>query len=231
MRSNGRPKATIPPTGPRPFIVVQAFARNQEDGQLFSAAEPRHFANEGRAVSCAEELARRYAGVVAWRRDDDADGSHGEPTIFFTRGELPDLEMPVRRPAGPDDEAPSPSSHAGKDGDEPTWMGMQLPAASAWQPFHLAFQKLYLSHPNPDLLAVFTAFENRRIVVLPPEAARLVQRELPAYRLRACGRPPSSMVCLELGHRLQMDTTWFSVSDDERAQRRLATNSAESPAT
>jgi hypothetical protein len=69
-------------------------------------------------------------------------------------------------------------------------------------------------------LAVFTSIENRRIVLLPPEAAALVAKELPAYPLGPCARPPGSEVSLELGHSLQIDTTWFEVSAEER-QRRL----------
>ncbi len=105
---------------------------------------------------------------------------------------------------------------------EPTWMGFQLVAAAHWQAFHQAFVALYHREPDKDLLAIFTALENRRIVVLPPAAATLVQRELPRYRLRPCPRPPGKMLQLELGHRLQLDTTWFEVSDEERRARMAA---------
>ena len=105
---------------------------------------------------------------------------------------------------------------------EPTWMGFQLRAAADWQAFHRAFCALYRQHPEQDLLAIFTALENRRIVVLPPAAAALVAHNLPRYKLRPCPRPPGSMLSLELGHRLQLDTTWFELSEKERGARMAA---------
>ena len=101
-------------------------------------------------------------------------------------------------------------------------MGFQLSAAAHWQAFHQAFAALYHQQADQDLLAIFTALENRRIVVLPPAAAALVQRELPRYRLRPCPRPPGKMLALELGHRLQLDTTWFELSAEERQARMAA---------
>ena len=108
---------------------------------------------------------------------------------------------------------------------EPTWMGFQLPAAAHWRKFHLAFYALYRDHPVRDLLAIFTALENRRIVVLPPLAAELVAEHLPRYPLRPCPRPPGSMLQLELGHRLQLDTTWFELPAEERRERMKQTPS------
>lgn len=196
-------------------VAVQAFRRN-EDGELEPVSQPREYPGEAVAIARARDLMSQCAGVVVWKRDASADdGEPGEPIVLFALGDVPDLDMP--RPAEP--------PPARVESDELSWMGLQLPAAAEWQPFLNAFLALYREQADVELLAVFTSLWNRRVVVLPPLAAHLVARELPAYPLRACGMPPSDMVCLELGHQLQADTTWFAISDAERASRRLAAKS------
>ena len=110
-------------------------------------------------------------------------------------GQLPDLDMPIRQDELDDDDG----------GRDLKWRGFQLAKAADWQAFHQAFLKLYRKQVDRELLAVFTAIENRRIVVLPPEAAALVAKELPSYPLGPCARPPGSALSLELGHSLQLD--------------------------
>lgn len=205
----GRPKGSRDQV----VIVVQAFAADA-DGEMVPAAKPRKMPDERQAIAHARDLAQRYAGVAAWklRISPDAD-EPGDAEVFFAHGRLPDLDMPMREGAA--DEPPT--AEAGHDASG--WMGFQLRAAADWQGFYRAFLRLYEQHPEKDLLAVFTALENRRIVVLPPESARLVQRAMPQYPLRPCPRPPGAMLSLELGHRLQLDTIWFELSAEERQRR------------
>lgn len=226
MRARARSSGTVPAIKAQTLIVVQAFEANDE-GEIVPATQPVEMPDERRAVARAKELALRYVGAIAWKRLARPDeGEFGDPEVLFSRGRLPDLDMPVR----PEDEVedlslvdpPVPRDGDGGGDSEATWMGMQLPAAADWQAFHQAFLEVYLGQEDRDLLAVFTAIENRRIVVLSPEAAKLVLHELPTYSLRACARPPGEMLCLELGHNLQLDTTWFELPAEERQQRHTA---------
>jgi hypothetical protein len=208
MPSHGRPTGAMPQT----VIIVQAFEADAE-GEVVPATRPRRMADERQAIAHGRELAGRHGGVAAWtlRVSPDAD-EPGGGEIFFMRGQLPDLDLPVREGAGEEAPVPRPADPSG-------WMGFRLDKAADWQGFHQAFLRLYHQQPDTDLLAIFTALENRRIVVLPPEAARLVQRAMPQYTLRPCPRPPGSMLSLEVGHRLQLDTGWFELSASERQKR------------
>lgn len=223
MPTSARSTKTAPQIKAQTLIVVQAFKRNK-DGEIVPAMEAREMPDERRAIARAKELSLEHVGAIAWRRDAKPDeGEFGDPIVLFSRGELPDLDMPVRQDdlEGNDagDVEPPPENGGGDGPGGPTWMGFQLEAARDWQAFHKAFYELYRKQPERELLAVFTALENRRIVVLPPLAAALVARELPTYPLRACARPPGNMLSLELGHSLQLDTTWFELSEAERQRR------------
>lgn len=209
-----RSTGTLPQAKAQTLIVVQAFKRNEE-GELVPAIQAQEALDERRGIERARQLSLDYAGAIAWKRDANPDeGEFGNPVVLYARGQLPDLDMPVRVEDGGAEEGSAEAQEA-----EPGWMGMQLPAASDWKPFRDAFFALYRQQEDTDLLAIFTALENRRIVLLPPEAAKLVQRELPRYQLRPCERPPSDMISLELGHSLQLDTTWFDLSAEERQRR------------
>lgn len=215
MRSRARSNGTVPAIKAQTLIVVQAFKANAE-GEIVPAIQPMEMPDERRAIARAKELALRHDGAIAWKRLAKPDeGEFGDPEVLFSRGRLPELDMPVRR--GDDEDLAQADAPAPRD--ESTWMGFQLAAAADWQAFHQAFLKAYLGHEDRDLLALFTAIENRRIVVLSPEAAKLVQRERLAYQLVACERPPTEMISLELGHSLQLDTTWFDLPAEERQHR------------
>ena len=215
---------TVPQPKTRTLIVVQAFTRN-EDGDIVPATEPREMPDAARAIARAKELSLEHTGAIAFSRIVNPDeGEFSDPTVLFSRGALPDLDMPVRQDELDDDNGGDPPDGSGGDDDDDggrdmKWRGFQLAKAADWQAFHQAFLKLYRKHADRELLAVFTAIENRRIVLLPPKAAALVAKELPAYPLGPCARPPGSEVSLELGHSLQLDTTWFEVSAEERQKR------------
>ncbi|RYE60280.1 MAG: hypothetical protein EOP20_02955 [Hyphomicrobiales bacterium] len=221
-----RSTGTVPQLKTQTLVVVQAFTRS-EDGDIVPATEPREMPDAARAIALAKELSLEHAGAIAFSRIVNPDeGEFSDPTVLFSRGALPDLDMPVRQDELDDDNGGDPPDGGGEDDDdddgsrELKWRGFQLAKAANWQAFHQEFLKLYRRQADRDLLAVFTSIENRRIVLLPPEAAALVAKELPAYPLGPCARPPGSEVSLELGHSLQIDTTWFEVSAEER-QRRL----------
>jgi hypothetical protein len=220
-----RSTGTVPQIKTQTLFVVQAFDRNA-DGEVVPATEAREMPDAARAIARAKELSLEHAGAIAFSRMVNPDeGEFSEPTMLFSRGALPDLDMPVRQDELDDNNGGDPPDGSDDDDDDDDsgrdlkWRGFQLAKAADWQAFHRSFLKLYLSLENRDLLAVFTAIENRRIVLLPPEAAALVAKELPAYPLGPCARPPGSEVSLELGHSLQLDTTWFEVSAEERQKR------------
>lgn len=74
------------------LIVLMAFD-STEDGELLPAFEAREMPDERRAVATAKELARRHAGVIAWKRDaDPAAGEFGPSEELYRAGEIPDLD-------------------------------------------------------------------------------------------------------------------------------------------
>ena len=190
------------------LIVVQAFDRNDE-GEIVPATEAREMPDVARAVARAKVLSLQHAGAIAFSRIVNPDeGEFSDPTVLFSRGLLPDLDMPIREEELDSVDAAATAEPEFSDGDgdgASTWVGFKLEAASDFQPFHRAFLALYRKQPDRDLLAVFTSIENRRVVILPPAAAALVARELPNYQLGSCPRPPGEALSLELGHSLQLD--------------------------
>lgn len=69
-----------------------AFDLDDHD-QAVQAFKPRLAASEAAAVEEAEELMRKHAGVVVWRRDNDpVVGEEGEPEVVFTVGRVGDFD-------------------------------------------------------------------------------------------------------------------------------------------
>lgn len=217
-----RPTGTVPQIRTQTLIVVQAFTRN-EDGDIVPATEPREMPDAARAIARAKELSLEHAGAIAFSRIVNPDeGEFSDPTVLFSRGALPDLDMPVRQDELDSADAAVNEEPEFSDGDGDggyPWVGIKLTAASDFQGFHRDFLALYRKQPDTDLLAVFTSIEDRRIVILPPAAAALVASELPNYQLGSCPRPPSEALSLELGHSLQLDTSWFELTAEGRQKR------------
>lgn len=79
---------------PGTFRIVYVVAFNVDDrGQAVRAFEPCVASSEAAAIEEAEDLARQYAGVVVWRRENDpAVGEEGEPEVVFSVGRLGDFD-------------------------------------------------------------------------------------------------------------------------------------------
>lgn len=80
-------------TKPTRLIVVVAFDRDDETGDLFPAIQPIQADSAERAIRLAEALVNKHDGVIAWSRTADPDiGEYGEPEVLFQSGEVGDLE-------------------------------------------------------------------------------------------------------------------------------------------
>lgn len=53
------------------LIVLMAFDKDEESGELLPAFEAREMPDERRAVLTAKEMACRHAGVITWSREAD----------------------------------------------------------------------------------------------------------------------------------------------------------------
>jgi hypothetical protein len=75
------------------LIVLCAFDRDEETGELVAAFEPREMPDERRAVLAAKEMARRHAGVITWAREADLRlGEYGWSEVLYQHGSIPDLD-------------------------------------------------------------------------------------------------------------------------------------------
>lgn len=224
MAAHGSSVGTAPQIKPQTLIVVQAFKRDQRSGEIVPAIPAREEIDERRAIERAKLLSTQHAGAIAWSRIARPDeGEFGDPIVLFSRGELPDLDMPVRQDELEDEEPETALGQDDGDGDDagpPQWAGFQLSLPADLVHFHRAFSALYNKHPDRDVMAIFTALSDRRMVILPPAAGALVARELSEhYPLGYFTRPEGHCLSLELGHSLQLDTTWFELSAEHRQAR------------
>lgn len=73
-------------------VYVVAFDLDDRD-QAVQAFRPRVAFSELAAIEEAEDLTRRHAGVVVWRRDNDpVVGEEGDPEVIFTVGRIGDFD-------------------------------------------------------------------------------------------------------------------------------------------
>ncbi len=75
------------------LIVLAAFKRDDDSGELVPAFDPREMPSEDRARQDAALMAKSYSGVIAWARDAAPDvGDYGPPVVIAQFGEIPDME-------------------------------------------------------------------------------------------------------------------------------------------
>jgi len=75
------------------LIVLMAFDKDDETGELRPAFEPREMRDEAQAKTQAALLKESHAGVIAWSRQADPDvGEFGPPDIIACYGEVPDMD-------------------------------------------------------------------------------------------------------------------------------------------
>jgi hypothetical protein len=75
------------------LIVLAAFNRDEDGGELVPAFDPREMQSEGRAKQDAALMSPRYAGVIAWARDAAPDvGDYGPPQVLAQYGEIPEMD-------------------------------------------------------------------------------------------------------------------------------------------
>jgi len=77
----------------RLLVVVAAFDRDPDSGELKPSFDAKQFDTVARAKVFAAQIADRHDGVIGWSREaDPAIGEYGPSTVFFRRGDIPDLE-------------------------------------------------------------------------------------------------------------------------------------------
>lgn len=75
------------------LIVLAAFDRDDETGDLRPAFEPREMRDEEQARRHARLLKDSHTSVIAWARDAQPDiGEFGPPEVLAVYGEVPDME-------------------------------------------------------------------------------------------------------------------------------------------
>lgn len=80
-------------SAPTKLIVMVAFDRDQNTGELVPAFEPREMRDEDQARRQAQMLASQHDGVIAWVRSADlALGEFGPPEVIYQAGEVPEME-------------------------------------------------------------------------------------------------------------------------------------------
>lgn len=73
--------------GVKRLVVLVAFDKDEETGELLPAFEAREMPDERRAVMAAKEMSRRHAGVITWSREADLKlGEYGWSEFLFSRG-------------------------------------------------------------------------------------------------------------------------------------------------
>ena len=75
------------------LIVLAAFDRDDETGELRPAFEPREMRDAEQARQQAFFLKGSHAGVIAWSREARPDiGEFGPPEILAVYGDVPVME-------------------------------------------------------------------------------------------------------------------------------------------
>lgn len=75
------------------LIVLAAFDRDDETGELRPAFEARECRDEDQARRQARMLKDQHTGVIAWAREAQPDiGEFGPPDILVVYGEVPEME-------------------------------------------------------------------------------------------------------------------------------------------
>lgn len=75
------------------LIVLAAFDRDDETGELRPAFEARECRDEDQARRQARMLKDQHTGVIAWSREAQPDiGEFGPPDILVVYGEVPEME-------------------------------------------------------------------------------------------------------------------------------------------
>lgn len=75
------------------LIVLMAFDRDEESGELRPAFEPREMRDEQQAKTQAALLKDQHTGVIAWSREAQPDiGEFGPPEVLAVYGEVPEME-------------------------------------------------------------------------------------------------------------------------------------------
>ncbi len=74
------------------LIVLAAFDRDEDTGELRPAFEPRELRDEDQAKRQARMIKDQHAGVIAWSREAQPDiGEFGPPDILVVYGEVPEM--------------------------------------------------------------------------------------------------------------------------------------------
>ena len=82
-----------PKEGVKKLIVLMAFDKDPETGELAPAFEACEMSDERRAVLKAKELAGTHAGVITWSREANLRlGEYGWSEVLFKSGSIPDLD-------------------------------------------------------------------------------------------------------------------------------------------
>jgi hypothetical protein len=82
-----------PKEGVKTLVVLCAFDKDTETGDLVPAFEPREMPDESRAIAAAKELSRKHAGVITWKREADLRlGEYGWSEVLYQAGQIPDLD-------------------------------------------------------------------------------------------------------------------------------------------
>jgi len=64
-----------------------------DKGQAIPASKPRLAPTEDAAITAAQELAQRHAGVLVWKRvGDPVVGEEGEPVVVYRQGTTGDFD-------------------------------------------------------------------------------------------------------------------------------------------
>jgi hypothetical protein len=75
------------------LIVLAAFDKDEDTGELRPAFEAREMRDEDQAKRQARMIKDQHTGVIAWSRDAQPDvGEFGPPEILVVYGEVPDME-------------------------------------------------------------------------------------------------------------------------------------------
>lgn len=75
------------------LIVLAAFDKDEDTGELRPAFEAREMRDEDYAKRQARMLKDQHTGVIAWSREAQPDiGEFGPPEILVVYGEVPDME-------------------------------------------------------------------------------------------------------------------------------------------
>ena len=75
------------------LIVLAAFDKDPDNGELRPAFEAREMRDEDQAKRQARVIKDQHTGVIAWSRDVQPDmGEFGPPDILAVYGDVPEME-------------------------------------------------------------------------------------------------------------------------------------------